>query len=88
MRPGPRYVVTLSRTDTHGTDVVVIGPFRTRGRADERAGVILALANTYEDPEGVTGEDNALDVIVEPIASGRCSALRALDLLYGSIGDE
>lgn len=83
-----RWVVVLSRTDAifDGDENVVIGPFRSIQRANRRADTIRRLAYTYEDPEGVTGEANALDVIVTPIQRGTLSARDALDTLYDTNG--
>lgn len=84
-------MVTVARmgfdTESLGStcELVVVGPFRTRERADDRARVIRELAEQYEDPEGVTGPDNALAVVVEPLRAGRASAQLALDYLYGSV---
>lgn len=43
------------------------------------------LAEQYDDPEGVTGPNNALDVSIEPLLPGKASAQHALDVLYGSV---
>lgn len=81
-----RYVVTVTRTEFIGlavaVDVVVLGPFRTEARADARAATVRRLAETYEDPEGVTGPENMLSVDVEPLEPGRLSAVGALQRLY------
>jgi hypothetical protein len=77
------YVVVLSRMDDD-YEQVLIGPFRTKERADERAAVIRKLAHTYDDPEGTGGTgENILDVVVEPLRVGTISAQGALDYLYG-----
>jgi hypothetical protein len=84
-----RYVLLVTRWDWVEADVdleyTVIGPFRSRERAEHRARVIRKLAKTYDDPEGVTGPENALSVTVLPIAPGPTSAQGAMDLLYGSV---
>jgi hypothetical protein len=85
------YVVIVTRLDpddifaTFDDRVIIVGPFRTRERADQRAAVIRRLADRYEDPEGVTGPDNALMVEVRSLASGRSSAQHVLDVIYGSV---
>lgn len=85
-----RYVVVLDRLAFDvpeelrlSYDGVVIGTYRSRERAEKRAATIRRLAETYEDPEGVTGPDNALDVRVVPLRRGATSAQDALDALYG-----
>jgi hypothetical protein len=84
-----RFVVTVARMDLAADDpltttceIVVLGPFRSRERAEQRATVIRRLAETYEDPEGVTGPDNALTVLVEPLIDGAASAEQVLDRMY------
>lgn len=84
-----RHVVVLSRASFSVEELateyqqVIVGPFRTRGRAERRAKTIRNLALTYEDPEGVTGPENALDVTVEKIRRGALSARHVLDAMYG-----
>lgn len=85
-----RYLVVLSRMGASPSGVmaveyeqVMLGPFRTRELAEARAAVVRKLADTYEDPEGVTGPGNALEVMVEPLRKGALSAQGALDHLYG-----
>lgn len=92
-----RYVVQLQRS---GIDLaplvewqenIAVGPFRTRTKAERRAATIRKLAETYEDPEGTTGEDNALDVFVSRLGPASSSAQDMLDVLYSSVdawGDE
>lgn len=83
-----RFVVTVTRIGMNSEaeitcELAVIGTYRSRERAEKRAATIRKQADTYEDPEGVTGPDNALDVVVEPIHAGTLSAEYTLDLLYG-----
>jgi hypothetical protein len=78
-----RYVVVVYRFDDDYTQVIV-GPFRTKERAEERAGVYERLAAKYEDPEGALGDDNVLGVSVEPIEPGSASADSVLSILYSS----
>lgn len=86
-----RFAVVLCHSDfdveSMGTlqREVVIGAFRTREKADRVAAKIRRLANTYEDPEGVEGEDNALDVAVWKLLPANASAREVLDVMYGSI---
>lgn len=86
-----RYVVIITRSEfdvedlTTSVEVGTVGPFRTLERAEHRAAVICRRAETYEDPEGVTGPDNALSVHVERLEPGSASAQRVLDLMYGSV---
>lgn len=87
-----RFVILLEREswdNNYGADLVteraVAGPFRTRQRADTQASVIKREADKWEDPEGVTGDENAIRIRVLPIETGgRASARRMLALLYGS----
>lgn len=72
-----RFVVTVSRAvPLGGTDLVLIGPFHSRARADAKAATVRRLAERYEDDEA------ALDVIVEPLLSGPTSARDAMYALY------
>lgn len=73
-----RFVVVLAHV-SEGTRVVVLGPFRSRERAEARAAVVRRLAATYDEPDGT------LHVDVEPLASGSTSAQDAMDRLYGAI---
>lgn len=81
-----RWVVTVSRSsaieDTAElvTELVTIGPFRLRGRAEARARVVRRLADRY-----AAEDDATLDVSVEPLLPSRTSAQDALGVLYGSI---
>lgn len=90
-RNSTRYVVVVSRWDlvdgAFSVDQVVLGPFRRIEAAEARAETMRRLARKYEDPEGVTGDDNALSVKVQPIRSGALAARDAMDYLYGSIVD-
>lgn len=83
-------MVVLTATHFHddlsvSTRVAVVGPFRSKRKAEGRAKTLKRLANTYEDPEGITGPDNAIAVAVEPLVPGENRAQDALDTLYGSI---
>lgn len=73
-----RWVVVVARVD-EGTDVVVLGPFRRRERAEARAATVRRLAAKYDEPAGT------LHVDVEPIRSGTMAAQEAMDRLYGAI---
>jgi hypothetical protein len=81
------WVVVLYRADDDYSQIL-IGPFRTRERAEERKAVIEKLAAQYEDPEGSVGGDNVLGVEIEPLVIGRVSAADALSALYGSVSVE
>ena len=80
-----RFVVVVSRMDADdaGTtcDVVVLGPFRRRERAESRAATVRRLAAKYDEPAGT------LHVAVELIRSGSMSAAEAMDRLYGGIAE-
>lgn len=74
-----RHVVTVARLEVGvetSCELVVVGPFRSHERAEQRAETIRRLADTYDDA--------GLVVVVEPLLSGRTSAQRALDVLYGA----
>jgi hypothetical protein len=81
------WVVVLYRADDDYSQIL-IGPFRTRERADERKAVIEREAAKWEDPEGMLGDDNILGVEVESLVIGRVSAADACSALYGSISVE
>lgn len=78
-----RYVVVVARVDVFGTDigtdVVVLGPFRRKERAEARAATVRRLAAKYDESEGT------LHVDIEPLREGTISAQEAMDRLYGAI---
>ena len=85
-----RWIVVLHHDDpcAYVHEMVSCGPFRSEGAAERRASVIRKLAAQYEDPEGVTGPDNALHVTIEPLLRGKTSAVDVLGVMYQSIPAE
>jgi hypothetical protein len=73
-----RWTVVITRDHDQDIDVVVLGPFRRRERADARAATVRRLAATYDD-------DALVHVAVEPLRAGSNSAQNALDYLYGAL---